>query len=164
MGRGPFTFGVHLEAGQTKIAVPSHAVHIVRLSLVYLVVGSTLGAIMLLDRAFQVAEFIWWTRPFHIELLFFGWFVHLAFGVASWILPRTAGAPGVRVLAAAVIVLNMGIFAVGAGQMLAMDGLTFVGRLAEMLGVIVFAVYIWPRIRGIREVSLPDGAGGSDGP
>lgn len=136
--------------------MPSHAVHIVRLSLVYLLVGSTMGAIMLLDRAFQVAEFIWWVRPFHIELLFFGWFVHLAFGVASWILPRTGGSPGVRVLSAAVIILNVGIFAVAAGQMLTMDVLTFFGRLAEMIGVIVFGVYIWPRIRGIRSASASD--------
>lgn len=135
--------------------MPSHAVHIVRLSLVYLLIGSTMGAIMLLDRAFQIAEFIWWVRPFHIELLFFGWFVHLAFGVASWILPRTQGSPSVRVLAAAVVTLNVGILAVGMGQMLAMDGLAFVGRLTEMIGVIVFAVYVWPRIRGIRDVSLP---------
>lgn len=139
--------------------MPSHAVHIVRLSLVYLLIGSTMGAVMLLDRAFQVAGFIWWVRPFHIELLFFGWFVHLAFGVASWILPRTQGSPGVRVLAVAVILLNVGIFAVATGLMLTMAGLAFVGRLTEMLGVIVFAVYIWPRIRGIRDVSLPESPG-----
>lgn len=158
MGRGRIDGRLHMEARQEEVIVPAHAVHIVRLSLVYLLIGSTLGAIMLLDRAFQVADFIWWTRPFHIELLLYGWLLHLAFGVASWILPRTEGSPGVRVLAAAVIVLNAGIFAVAVGEMLTMPGLAFAGRLTELLGIIVFAVYIWPRIRGIRDVSLPDRA------
>jgi len=80
-----------------------------------------------------------------------GWMAQLAFGVAYWILPRLPGGRtrGSEPLAwLSLILLNVGILAVGLGQTFnAPTTISVLGRVAEALAVCAFAVQAWPRAR-----------------
>jgi hypothetical protein len=89
-------------------------------------------------------------RPLHLELLLIGWMVQLAFGVASWILPRQPGAGrGNEPMGwAAIVLLNLGVLVTGIGSVLNTTApVLMVGRSAELLAAIGFAAYAWPRVR-----------------
>lgn len=59
----------------------------VRLALLWLLAGFTIGGAMLVDRALPGA---WraWLAPSHGHMLFVGWFLQFALGIAYWLLPR----------------------------------------------------------------------------
>src|SRR5690554_1237704 len=60
----------------------------IRFSLIYLVAGISMGALMLINKAYILHPAIWMLLPIHIEFLLFGWIIQLTLGVAYWILPR----------------------------------------------------------------------------
>lgn len=130
----------------------------IRLSLVYLVVGFSIGALMLSDKGFTLFPRMMTLLPVHIEFLMFGWFVHLIFGVAFWMFPRfTPRETGLRprgfVRAAwlAVVLLNAGLVLFASGQLTAGTlSLRFAGRTLELLGIIAFFVNIWPRVKPVK--------------
>ena len=131
--------------------MPRLTVWLVRASLVYLVVGFGLGAVMLSARAMPIAPgVVAALRPLHIEILTLGWIVNLGIGVGYWILPRhAAGAErGGPAAALAGILLNAGVLLVGAGAALgAPFPLLVAGRAAEAGAAIAFAVHAWSRIK-----------------
>ncbi|MFN8671598.1 MAG: hypothetical protein U0457_05855 [Candidatus Sericytochromatia bacterium] len=43
---------------------------------------------MLINKAINFNPKIWLILPFHINIVFIGWFLQFIFGVAYWILPR----------------------------------------------------------------------------
>ena len=59
----------------------------VRLSLVWLLTGFIIGGAMLVDRAIP-GEWRAWLAPSHGHMLFVGWFLQFALGIAYWLLPR----------------------------------------------------------------------------
>lgn len=65
----------------------SVSVRLVRASLLWLVLGFTLGALMLSD-ALAPGDWRLWFAPTHGHILFVGWFLQFAVGVAYWLLPR----------------------------------------------------------------------------
>jgi cbb3-type cytochrome oxidase subunit 1 len=69
--------------------VPALSVWSIRAALLYLGTGFTLGGLMLAAPGLQLPQAVIRLRPLHTELLLVGWMVHLAFGVAYWILPRS---------------------------------------------------------------------------
>ncbi|HXI35189.1 MAG TPA: hypothetical protein VNH63_13990, partial [Gemmatimonadales bacterium] len=64
------------------------SVWFVRSALVCLVLGFTLGGVMLAAKGTGDTALIPRLLPIHIELLLVGWMLQLAMGVAQWILPR----------------------------------------------------------------------------
>lgn len=131
--------------------MPSLSVWCIRISLLYLGLGFTLGAVMLSSPAIRLAPLILKLRPLHAEVLLIGWLAQLAFGVAYWILPRL---PGIRSRGSeplawfSLILLNVGILTVGLGQTFnAPATVTIFGRLTEALAVCAFAMHAWPRAR-----------------
>lgn len=121
----------------------------IRLSLVYFLVGTAIGALMLINKAFLVSPLIWFIFPIHIEFLIFGWIIQFTLGVAYWILPRfleTKGRGNPIPAWLMVAVLNLGILAVsfapyGLGKTV---GLT--GRILEAVSVILFITLHWKRV------------------
>jgi hypothetical protein len=87
----------------------------------------------------------------HIELVLVGWTVQLALGVAFWLLPRWGTERGNEGLAwLAYACLNVGVLGAGIGQWL--DGPAFLpllGRLAELLAALAFALHAWPRVKPV---------------
>jgi cbb3-type cytochrome oxidase subunit 1 len=130
--------------------VPPLTVWALRLALCSLGVGFTIGALMLAARGLSLPDYVLRLRPLHLELLLIGWMVQLAFGVASWILPRQPGSGrgNEPVAWTAVVLLNLGVLMVGVGSMLAAPAPVLVaGRSAELFAAVAFALYAWPRVR-----------------
>jgi hypothetical protein len=59
----------------------------VRSALIWLVAGVVLGVLMVLDPRIP-GRFRLWFQPSHIHMLFVGWFVQFALGIAYWLMPR----------------------------------------------------------------------------
>jgi cbb3-type cytochrome oxidase subunit 1 len=128
----------------------------IRLSLIYLLIGFTIGAGMLISKAYGILPIFYSFLPVHKEFLLFGWFLNLIFGTAYWMFPRftpkksTMDYPRGFVWAAwsALIILNLGlaIFVLG-GFVNATYRIRFVARLFEASGVILFLINLWPRVK-----------------
>jgi hypothetical protein len=126
------------------------SVLMVRLALVHLAAGCTLGALMLAGKGIASLAWIAGWRPLHQEMLLIGWLLQLVFGVAYGILPRLPGQPRDshpwRALACAVL-LNAGVAASAAGLQLGMAMLAVAGRSAELVAALLFATIAWKRVR-----------------
>lgn len=122
----------------------------VRAAFIYLIVGFTLGALMLANKGVPLHPALWRLLPAHIEFLLLGWVLQFALGVAFWMLPRFwHGPPRGRETGAklAFISLNLGIWLVVLGTVLAAPAVVVtLGRLLELLSVVAFGSHIWPRI------------------
>ena len=131
--------------------MPGPTIWLVRAALIHLLVGSGLGALLLMTKAgLEVWPWVGRTWPLHGEMLLLGWMVQLAFGVAYWILPKHAHQP-VRGPAAPVIgaalLINLGVLSAGLGSAVGRDGFALAGRLAELAAVLLFAINALPRIK-----------------
>jgi len=58
-----------------------------RAALLWLLAGVVIGGAMLTDRALP-GQWVLWMAPSHAHILFVGWFLQFAVGVAYWLLPR----------------------------------------------------------------------------
>lgn len=131
----------------------------VRLSLIYLVIGFSIGALMLTNKGFSIYPRVVLLLPIHIEFLMFGWFIHLIFGVAYWMFPRfTPKETGlkprgfVRAAWASLGLLNLGLAVFLLGQFFtATLMIRFVGRTLEFLATLAFFVNIWPRVKPVKQ-------------
>ena len=121
----------------------------IKLSLVYLLLGVTIGALMLVNKAWLISPILWFVLPIHIEFLIFGWIVQFTLGVAYWILPRflESKGRGNKTLAwLMVLFLNAGILLVafsgyGLGRSFALTG-----RIFEAFSVVLFISLHWKRV------------------
>ncbi len=128
--------------------MPRLSVWFVRASLMYLAVGFVLGALMLAEKGIPFYAGIWSILPVHIEFLLMGWLVQLAMGVAFWILPRFGAGPprgDERLILAAWIFLNLGI--VLSTLQLWRPAFLAAGRMIELIGVAVYVVGVWRRVK-----------------
>ncbi len=122
----------------------------VRLSLVYLAIGFTLGALMLANKGLPLAPWIWKLLPIHVAFLVFGFIAQLAMGVEFWIMPRFAsgsrGSASIGWLAMAC--LNLGIWLVAVQAWFSLAGsVLLVGRVLLGLAGVLFVVNIWRRVK-----------------
>lgn len=128
----------------------------VRASLAYLVLGFTLGAILLAHKTAPVHVAIWRLVPIHVEFLLMGWMMQLVLGVAFWSLPRFREPPvrGKESTAwLAFGLLNLGLLFVAARAIPgAPEALRVVGRGLELAAAVSFGVHAWPRV---KPVALP---------
>jgi hypothetical protein len=131
--------------------LPKFSVWALRLALLYLALGFTLGGLILFHKGIPLTPALWSLLPLHIEALVFGWLVHLIGGVAFWILPRFAKPPkrGNEKLAwTALLLLNGGIWLSGLGPYFVVkEILILAGRVSELLAAVAFALHAWPRIK-----------------
>ncbi|MEO8355549.1 MAG: hypothetical protein ABI621_06525 [Chloroflexota bacterium] len=129
--------------------MPRLSVYFVRASLIYLLIGFTLGGLLLANKGIMVSRVIWALLPIHIELAFVGWMIQLAMGIAFWILPRFSrglARGDERLSWLAFVFVNTGILFV-ALQISEIAGLAFAGRILETVGLIAFAIGNWKRIK-----------------
>ena len=123
---------------------------LVRTALIYLLLGFSVGALLLAHKGIPWHPLLWRWLPAHIEFLLMGWVVQLTMGVAFWILPRfwqRARRPWEGFVYLAWLLLNLGIWLVVAGTVLGTGRwLLWAGRAAETGAIMAFIVHSWPRI------------------
>lgn len=131
--------------------MPRLTVWMVRAALCHLLLGFTIGALLLAHKGIPFAPWLWRLLPAHMEILLLGWIVQLAMGVAFWILPRFYTArPHAWLVWLAFVLLNMGVLLVALNPFLLLSlPLAFSGRIAETLAVIAFALHAWPRVKAM---------------
>ena len=122
----------------------------VRAAYFNLLLGFTIGALLLANKGIFIHPAIWGWLPAHIELLLVGWIVQLIMGVAFWIAPRFWKAPrrgnetgawlAIPLLNAGVWLVVLRAFFGGGVWMLA------TGRVLELTAVIAFSLHLWQRI------------------
>lgn len=129
--------------------MPRLSVWLIRTALGHLLVGFTLGALLLANKGVPLHPMVWRLLPIHIELLLLGWTLQLALGVAFWILPRFGNErPRAWLAWVAYLLLNLGIGLVAANIFLVtVPALTFWGRLLEVGAALAFALHAWPRVK-----------------
>ncbi|GBD11931.1 hypothetical protein HRbin23_01614 [bacterium HR23] len=121
----------------------------VRASLFYVLVGFTLGALLLAHKGVGVHPMVWRLLPLHREVLMLGWMAQMGIGVAYWVFPRIARRRGREAFAwLALLLLNGGVWLAGLAPALGLPGWVLVmGRGGEVGAVLAFAVHIAPRVR-----------------
>lgn len=124
----------------------------VKAAFVYLLLGFTVGALLLGNKGVPIHPMVWSWLPVHIEFLLLGWIVQLTMGMAFWILPRfwqKPARPRENFAVAAFILLNVGIWLVAAGTTFRMgQAVLLAGRVVELGAVVLFGVQAWGRIVG----------------
>jgi hypothetical protein len=135
--------------------MPKLSIWFIRTALIYLFLGLTIGALLLIQKGLGFFAEIWILLPIHIEWMFFGWIFQLIIGSAFWILPRFSQSPfrgNETLVYIAYFVLNLGILFVVFVSYFQFDPLfTVLGRILEATAVILFAIHAWPRIRAFSE-------------
>lgn len=129
--------------------MPRVTIWLIRSSLIALLLGFSLGAIMLIGKGVGAFGQLSPVIPIHVELVVLGWMVQLAMGVALWILPRFGARGPARGAAwgwAAWILWNGGILLVIAG-VAGGQGFRLTGRLLEVAGALAFGGAVWSRVR-----------------
>jgi hypothetical protein len=132
--------------------MPRLSVYFVRASLIYLVLGFTLGGLLLANKGVMISPLIWALLPIHIEFTFIGWMIQLAIGIAFWILPRFSRSPirgDERWSWGALILLNAGIGFVVLQSLFGLHWLSFIGRILEAFALAAFVIGNWKRVKPI---------------
>ncbi len=130
--------------------MPRLSAWLVRFSLIYLLIGFSLGGLMLANEALAFDSCLTQLLPAHVEILMIGWVMQLALGVAYWILPRHAQGPprGNKFIAGAALALvNMGILLIVINVILHMAWFTLAGRICEVAGILLSIAVLWRRVR-----------------
>ncbi|MFZ0546408.1 MAG: hypothetical protein WAM60_13270 [Candidatus Promineifilaceae bacterium] len=130
--------------------MPSLSRWMVRAAFIYLLLGFTIGALLLANKGVPLHPAMWGWLPTHIEFLLMGWVVQLTMGVAFWVLPRyreKPARPRESFAQIAFILLNLGIWLVAAGTTFRLGGgALLAGRVAEFGAVVTFGFHAWARI------------------
>lgn len=129
--------------------MPRLSMWMIRTALLHLLVGFTIGALMLANKGIPFSPFLWRLLPIHIEILLLGWTLQLAMGVAFWILPRfdtTRPRAGLAWTAYGLLNLGIGLVAVSVFWV-SLPALLLGGRLVEAGAAVAFALHAWPRVK-----------------
>ena len=130
--------------------MPRLSAWFVRASMICMLVGFTLGALMLAQDGISYDPAIISVLPIHMEFLLVGWLVHLAMGVAFWIFPRFGlGMPHSRgnkkLIWASFLLLNTGVWIVALELWVPIAFL--IGRVLEAGAVIIYVMGLWRRVK-----------------
>lgn len=130
----------------------------VRLALLWMLAGFLIGGAMLVDRELP-GNWRLWMQPTHGHMLFVGWFLQFALGIAYWLLPRKRSAErpvgyDLRLAQVAVAALNIGLLCRVVGEPLERDGhssgttmvLLTLSALLQITAALIFVVQLWPRV------------------
>lgn len=122
----------------------------IRAAFVYLLLGLTVGALLLAHKGVPIHPALWSWLPVHIEFLLMGWVVQFTMGMAFWIFPRywkKPRRPNEIYAKIAFMLLNVGIWLVVAGTTFrAGQWVLFAGRVVEVSAIVLFALHAWKRI------------------
>lgn len=129
-----------------------------RAALVWLVSGVALGALMLSDDLVP-GDWRRWFSPTHGHMLFVGWFLQFAIGVAYWLLPRRRNTDlpygyNERAAMAGLVLLNLGLGVRVVAEPLGRGGYDgtpqdlalALSSILQLAAVMIIAAQIWKRL------------------
>ena len=123
---------------------------LIKAALIYLLLGFTVGALLLTHKGISLHPALWSWLPTHIEFLLMGWILQIAMGVGFWILPRywqEPRRPKETFAQAAFVLLNLGIWLVVLGTTFRIGSWALLaGRVVETSAVVLFALHAWHRV------------------
>jgi hypothetical protein len=121
--------------------------YFVRTALIWLVVGTTLGGLILWSKVSPIPG-VWQFLTAHITLLTWGWLLQLSLGVAYWILPRFGSVrPRPYLAALAYGLLNAAVVITLAASLLPVPWPGILVSTLQLLAILAFALHAWPRVR-----------------
>jgi hypothetical protein len=139
----------------------------VRASLVWMLSGFIIGGLMMVDRVVP-GNWRGWLQPTHGHMLFVGWFVQFAIGIAYWLLPRKRRPEmpvGYRENPAFIgcAFLNAGLLLRVIGEPMERTGnggdlsmtILAVSAILQVGAIIIFISQLWPRIYGKGKLGTP---------
>jgi hypothetical protein len=141
---------------------------LIRTALIWLAVGSTVGGLLLAQKGYPLAAWLWSLRYTHVHILLVGWTMQLASGVAFWILPRldTSGSRGDErpiwwyygALNAGVVfaALHDPLVALAALDVPLLRSMPMLAGLLYLVAIILFVRHAWPRIVAFRALPRRD--------
>ncbi|MDQ3541313.1 MAG: cbb3-type cytochrome c oxidase subunit I [Chloroflexota bacterium] len=144
----------------------------VRSSLIWLLAGVVIGSLMLVDRAIP-GDWRLWMAPSHGHMLFVGWLVQFALGIAYWLMPRKRSPErplgyheGLAISGS--VALNVGLALRVIAEPLERTGHGDPATLALLIGsaalqfaaIAVFVGQLWPRIYGRSKLGRSTASGG----
>lgn len=133
--------------------MPKIARWYIKTALIYLILALATGLMVALDPAFLRSVPL---GPVFIHLFVVGWLTQLIFGVAYWLFPRHSReqpyGPNLRLVPASYVLLNAGLLLRVVGEPLhatrpAWGMALAVSGLLQALAVILYAAYLWPRVK-----------------
>jgi hypothetical protein len=139
----------------------------VRAALLWLLLGIAIGGLMLVDRAVP-GDWRLWLSPSHGHILFVGWFLQFALGIAYWLLPRKRSPDlplGYRedIAIAGAVALNAGLVCRVLGEPFERTGhasdltlaLLIASSTLQVAAVALFVAQLWPRVYGRNKLGKP---------
>lgn len=132
--------------------MPSLSQWYVKMSFGYLLLGFTVGGLLLAHKGHPFLPALWAWLPAHIEWLLIGWVAQLTLGIAFWIMPRYWKEPrrgNTTGAYLAIVLLNAGIWFVTFGMIVyRAPWVVAIGRVLEVAAAVSFAHAIFPRVVG----------------
>lgn len=139
----------------------------VKASILYLILGAVLGALLLINGWLPLGSAVYYVKPAHVQFLIVGWLTQLILGVAWWLFPpmafRLRGRSYPRGQAqrgseplfwVTFALLNAGVLLYAVGEPFhARIGSGFWGGLITLSGLcllaaaITFVINMWARVR-----------------
>lgn len=138
--------------------MPTFSRWAIRSALIYLLLGGTLGGLLLLMKVLPFWGWMWALRPAHVALMLGGWMLQLGFGVADWILPRRYGRIWKPWLVwAAWLLANAGLVVISGAAFFeaAAPLLRLIGYGLETLAGLLMLLDFWPRVRSMLPAKIP---------
>jgi heme/copper-type cytochrome/quinol oxidase subunit 1 len=128
----------------------------VRAALLHLGLGFLFAGLLLFNKGMPIEGTLWRLLFIHVDMLIFGWIMQLAMGVAAWIVPRFSVEPRygrVRLAWLAFVLLNAGVLVSAGAYWTGSAALNLVGHLGLLLAGVSFAIFIFPRIKPMAQIS-----------
>ncbi len=131
----------------------------IRTAFVFMLVGFTLGDLILTEKGLGIIPGMWAWLPIHVYCVLFGWIIQLTMGMAYWILPRWGVTEGrnrgnTQLPIISYISLNTGLLCllptpwlrnVWGAELAAALGA--VGGTLLLLAFVAFSAHAWPRVK-----------------
>lgn len=129
---------------------PRQSVWLIRISLIYLLTGSSLGALLMLNKAYVLSPEIWKFLPLHFTILIWGFFIPLIMGTAYWMFPKYLSIhPRGSIWQAwwMVYSYNLGLVLYMITKFLVpIESLALMGKFLMFLGLVTFMKLAWARV------------------
>ncbi|MEX2463280.1 MAG: cbb3-type cytochrome c oxidase subunit I [Balneolaceae bacterium] len=138
--------------------MPIQSVWMIRLSLIWLLIASGLGALLFIHKTIPLHPSIWSLLPLHYEIAIWGWIVQFVLGTAYWIFPRfLEGEPrGSKFWADSIVwIFNIGLIILLISYLFfGINYLPLIGRGLILMSLFIFIFLIWSRVVSYRNNEL----------